>query len=121
MLDFIEKRKFPRAKVSLPLRYKKLRGNTYLAKGTLTKDLSEGGIRFLTNVFLPLACHLVVEIMLPRKKPIKVICKIAWIRKRRSDSSYEIGNQFLAMSDKDETTISAYARKLTEQLVTTYS
>ena len=64
-VKFQEKRKHPRLGTSVPLRYKELNGKTYLAKGTLSKDISVGGIRFQSNKFIALACHLVVEMNLP--------------------------------------------------------
>lgn len=112
MADFIEKRKFHRITASLPLRYKELRGKTYLSKGTLTRDLSEGGVRFHTDKFVSLACHLVLEIKLPSiGKPMRTISKIAWIKKLPAGDRYEVGNQFLAMTDEDASLIASYAEK----------
>ncbi|MBN1353654.1 MAG: PilZ domain-containing protein [Candidatus Omnitrophica bacterium] len=112
MNNLDEKRKFPRLEASLPLRYKELSGNTYLTKGTLTKNISEGGTRFVIDRFLSLASHLVLEIKLPmHSKPVKTISKIAWIRKQPTGATYEIGNQFLAMSDEDESLISKFVKK----------
>ena len=101
--SFKERRRYPRAGLSIPLRYKELNGKTYLAKGTLSKDVSVGGVRFHSDKFIALACHLVVEMNFPStEKPIKAISKIAWIKRARFGDNYELGNQFLAMTNEDE-------------------
>ncbi len=113
MQDFEERRKHPRISVSIPLRYKELRGRSYLSKGTVSKNLSEGGVRFRTDRFVSLACHLVVEMSLPTiARPIKAISKVAWIKKLPAGDDFEIGNQFLALSNEDEAALSAYTQKL---------
>ena len=52
MVNFSEKRKHQRIEAAIPLRYKGLRANSSLTRGTLTKNLSEGGVRFNTNEFI---------------------------------------------------------------------
>ena len=107
-----EKRKHPRVDVSVPLRYKELRGKKYLADGTMTKNVSEGGVRFRANRFISLACHLLVEMKLPSlAKPIKAVSKVAWIKKLGTDNDYEIGNHFLALSNEDEEALSKYVKE----------
>jgi len=111
MPSLVEKRTHPRIRVSAPIRYQELNGNTYLAKGTLTKNLSEGGVRFKTDAFIPMSCQLVIEIKLPGSvKPIKAVSKIAWITKLPTGDDYETGNHFLAMSDADEKLLSDYLK-----------
>ena len=107
-----DKRRFPRVSARFPIRYKELRGNTYLSKGTLTKDLSKGGARFRTDRFMSLACHLFVELDLPHAlKSIKTISKVAWIRKLPVGDDYEVGTQFLAMTSQDESKINDCVEK----------
>ena len=111
MSSITENRKHVRVEASIPLRYKELRGNTYLAKGTLSKNLSEGGARFSTDKFIPLSAHLMIEMRLPAvSKDIKMVSKIAWIKKLPSGGDYEIGSNFLAMSGDDETLISNFVK-----------
>jgi len=118
MFEFQEKRKHPRIRASVPLRYKELGGKSYLSKGALTKDLSEGGVRFNSDKFISLACHLVVEMSFPSiAQPVKTISKIAWIRKLPAGDSYEVGNQFLAMSSEDERALSLYTDRMLDKKV----
>jgi c-di-GMP-binding flagellar brake protein YcgR len=110
--NVVEKRRFQRMNSNLPLRYKNLKTAT-VPMGSITKDISEGGIRFKTNEFISLACRLVVEITLPMApKPIKAISKVAWIRKLSSGEQYELGNQFLEISKEDRTLITDYVGRL---------
>ena len=110
--NIIEKRRFERIESNLPLRYKNIRTSTG-PMGSLTKNISEGGISFKTNEFISLACRLVVEINLPTvQRPIKAISKVAWIRKLSSGEQYELGNQFLEISKEDRGLITDYVSRL---------
>lgn len=110
--NFVEKRRFPRLDSNLPVRYRNLRTAT-VPIGSLTKDISEGGIRFKTTEFISLACRLVVEITLPTvQRPIKAISKVAWIKKLSTGESYELGNQFLEISKEDKSLINEYVNRI---------
>jgi c-di-GMP-binding flagellar brake protein YcgR len=110
--NVVEKRRFQRIDSNLPLRYKNIKTGT-VPMGSLTRDISEGGIRFKTNEFISLACRLVVEITLPTmQRPVKAISKVAWIRKLSSGEKYELGNQFLEISKEDKGIITDYVSRL---------
>ena len=110
--NVIERRRFQRIDSNLPMRYKNIKTAT-VPMGSLTKDISEGGIRFKTNEFISLACRLVVEITLPTvQRPIKAISKVAWIRKLSSGDQYELGNQFLEISKEDKGLVTDYVNRL---------
>lgn len=94
---------------ALPLQYKNLRKTGALPAGSLTRNLSEGGVCFETSEFISLACRLVLEINLPTgPKPIKAISKVAWIRRMPSSGQYEMGNQFLDMTKEDKAVITGF-------------
>ncbi len=109
-----EQRRNPRVKTHIPVRFRKLRdaaGET----GTISisKNLSEGGVRFRTNGFVSRACRLILELDIPMfSKPVKAISKVAWIRKAENGSDYEVGNRFLEMSKEDKDLISEYVDSL---------
>lgn len=107
-----ERRRFQRIDSNLPLRYKNIKTAT-VPMGSLTRDISEGGVCFKTNEFISLACRLVVEVTLPTvQRPIKAISKVAWIRKLSSGEQYELGNQFLEISKEDRNLITDYVSRL---------
>jgi c-di-GMP-binding flagellar brake protein YcgR len=110
--NITERRRFQRISSNLPVRYRNLK-TAAIPTGSITKDISEGGIRFKTNEFISLACRLVVEITIPTTpKPIKAISKVAWIRKVSSGDQYELGNQFLEIAKEDRAIITDYVSKL---------
>lgn len=110
--SYTERRRFQRIDSNLPLKYKNLRTTT-LPMGSLTKDISEGGVSFKTSEFISLACRLVVELNLPTvPKPIKAISKVAWIKKLSSGDQYEMGNQFLEISKEDRAIITDYVNRV---------
>lgn len=114
MNEQVEKRKYERVKTHIPVRIRKLRDGAN-ADGTssITKNLSEGGIRFRTAEFISMACRLLLELDIPMfTKPVKAISKVAWIKKAPSGDDYEIGNQFLEMSKEDKELISEYVDSL---------
>ena len=104
-----EKRRYPRVESNLPIQYKNLRKSSELPAGSLTSNISTGGVRFKSSEFISLACRLIVQITLPTSpRPIKAISKVAWIRKLPSNDQYELGNQFLEMSSEDKTNIANF-------------
>lgn len=108
-----ERRRFVRAYSTVPLQYKKLKELSEGTVGAITRDVSEGGARFIANEFLPLATRLVVELFLPAQpRPIKAISKVAWIRKVPSGDQYEVGNQFLDVGKDDKGQLAEYVKKL---------
>jgi c-di-GMP-binding flagellar brake protein YcgR len=101
-----EKRRHKRVESSFPVQYRNLRKLGVPSTGTVTRNLSEGGVCFKSNEFISLACRLVVEVALPNSaKPIKAISKVAWIRKTPSGDQYELGNQFLEITKEDRAAI----------------
>lgn len=111
-----ERRKFPRVKTHIPVRYRKLRetGPGSEGEGSLSRDLSAGGVHFRTNEFISMAARLILELDIPMlTKPIKAISKVAWIRKTDAGNDYEVGNQFLEVSKKDRELIAEYIDSLT--------
>jgi c-di-GMP-binding flagellar brake protein YcgR len=107
-----ERRRYPRLELSLPVRYKNLRKSGEVPAGSLSRDISAGGVCFKSREFISLACRLVVEINLPSaEKPIKAISKVAWIRKIPTGDNYELGNQFLEITKDDKNRILEFVNK----------
>ncbi len=109
MSSLDNKRKYGRVESRFPLKYKDLKESAAEYRGTVTKNLSEGGVRFRSDRFISLACRLVVELNIPSViKPIKAVSKIAWIKKLPVGDDYEVGNQFLEMSREDKDLIRGF-------------
>jgi len=111
--DTPERRRYVRVGSNVPLQYKKLRELSEGTIGAITQDLSKGGVRFLSNEFLPLASRLVVDLFLPAQpRPIKAISKVAWIKKASSGEQYIIGNIFLDLGRDDKGELEVYIDKI---------
>jgi len=112
--ETVERRRAPRVKTHIPVRFRKLRDGAGIAgTSSISKNLSQGGIRFRTGEFISMACRLILELDIPMfTKPVKAISKVAWIRKTDSGNDYEMGSQFLEMSKKDKELISEYVNSL---------
>ena len=110
MNENADKRKHPRVKTHITVRYRNLRdGAAVQGESSVGTNISTGGVRFKVGEFVSMACRLILELDVPLcSKPIKAISRVAWIRKSDSGDAYEIGNQFLEMSDKDQKMISEY-------------
>lgn len=109
-----DSRKYQRVQTHIPVRFRKLRdGADVVGEGSISKNLSEGGVRFMTGEFISMACRLILELDIPMiTKPVKAISKVAWIKKADAGNDYEVGNQFLEISRKDKELISQYVDSL---------
>jgi hypothetical protein len=104
-----EKRRFERIPSSFPVKYRDLNKPETEFRGTVSKNVSEGGVRFRSDRFISLACRMVVELNLPTvPKPIRAISKITWIKKLPAGDDYEVGNQFLEITREDKKLIRGF-------------
>lgn len=86
-----EKRKFPRVAVSFPVECKTLPARNYFY--TVSKDLSLGGTKILSNDFLARNHHLKVNINLI-DKVLTLQAKVIWCNKERVSERYSTGLEF---------------------------
>ncbi|MFH1753008.1 MAG: PilZ domain-containing protein [Candidatus Omnitrophota bacterium] len=107
-----ERRKHQRVGIKVSVQYKNIKTLQEPFVGALTRDVSEGGMRFIGNEFLSLANRVVMTLGLPTPaRPVKIISKVAWIRKVPMGDQYEIGSQFLSMSEEDKRELKEYLEK----------
>jgi len=98
----IEKREFPRVPISVPLRYKDFSAKPSGENKSVSRNISQGGISFTTNDFVPLSNRLVLELDIPAfQEPVRAITKIAWIRKLPVGGRYSVGGQFVEIRRSD--------------------
>jgi len=110
-----ERRRHKRTDMLISLQYKNLKKSGEPSLGSVSRNISEGGVCFKSNQFISLACRLVLEVTLPTMpKPIKAISKVAWIRKMPAGDQYELGNQFLEMTKEDRIHIANFMNKILE-------
>lgn len=107
-----ERRRFTRVNTRVPLQFKDIQRPIETYSGTLTKDICEGGVRFIANEFLSVFTRLLVEISVPSfSRPIKAISKVAWIQKQPRGSQYNVGLQFLDMTEEDRKHLASFIAK----------
>ena len=109
-----EQRKHQRVEAHVPVKYCKLRNGAGIkGASSISKNLSQGGVRFRAAEFISMACRLILEVDIPMSaRSVKAISRVAWIRKSASVDNFEIGSQFIEMSEEDKKLISKYIGNL---------
>jgi len=101
--DFPERRQQPRVNTAMSVQYRGIRQASDSVVNAISKDISTGGVSLMVNEFISVFTRLVLEIAMPSmSKPVRVVSKIAWIRKRPYGEQYEVGAQFMDMSEEDK-------------------
>lgn len=106
-----EKRKNKRSFCKLPIHYSPFGpGEVSSPKEGLTKDISEGGLRFIVYKFIPVATNMVLNLKLSTlPRILKAISKVVWIRKLPGgEERYEAGITFTDISNGDRREIKAF-------------
>ena len=108
-----EQRKHGRSKCEFDSFYKNLDPSTSRATGeTVVNDISEGGIRFRVNHFIPIHNKLLFRINIPNQRCIEAVAQPAWIREIPNLSQYDIGAKFLSLSQGDKEIIRQFVSSL---------
>jgi hypothetical protein len=102
-----EKRTTTRFRNSLPIQYR------YLTKvnNALTHDLSEGGLSFTTNDFIPVNTQLSVSI-LPKDEPLRAGCTVVWVQKMAYGDRYNVGMKFTDINAYNKARIASLEDKM---------
>jgi c-di-GMP-binding flagellar brake protein YcgR len=92
-----EKRKFIRILESAEISYRLI--SKLKLKGTLSKDISKGGLRFTVREFVPKDSTLKIKINL-KKIPLsfETTGKVKWIRRMPAGERFEIGVEFVEIT-----------------------
>lgn len=94
-----ERRRYIRIPESLPIIYEVIPGQ--IRKEYVTKDISQSGMRFLTNEFIPKDSRLRIRIDFRETSfNFETWVKCAWIRIMPYSDRYEIGVEFVDMPAK---------------------
>ncbi len=102
--EFEEKRKYKRKYFTVPICYKRINDS---GEGTLApvKDISIGGIGFLSLEYINPKTELLLKLFLPgRSEPIEIKGKVAWIKREEPYSDdyalFNIGIEFDQLTEK---------------------
>ncbi|HNV85938.1 MAG TPA: PilZ domain-containing protein [Candidatus Omnitrophota bacterium] len=101
-----ERRQFVRVRCNQPLRYRELGGNPGGFRETFVLDISEGGMRFRTDRFIPVDGKLLLEMNLPpSQQTVKAVAKPAWNKTLTGFHECELGVSFLEIAEQDKTLV----------------
>ncbi len=90
---FLERRQFRRIRVSSPIEYKFF--NSGYFQQTVTCDISEGGISFLTDGLIPIGTHLYFQARLKnRPQALYGIARVTWCTKQPYEEKFKVGLEF---------------------------
>jgi len=90
----LERRKYTRVPESLQISYEILPAEAI--KEYLTKDISQGGIRFFTYEFIPKDSRLRIRITFPRTLfSFEALVKCMWVKEMPYGDEFEVGVEFI--------------------------
>ncbi len=88
-----EKRIASRILFNSPIRYHERGAQRY--SDTVCKDLSNSGIGFISNEFIPKHSKFIFEIRSPwRTEPIQTLAEIVWVSSQPYSEKFNIGAKF---------------------------
>ena len=91
------------------MRYKELGLGVREFKGSLIKDISEGGMSMRSYEFLPLNRRLAMEIPLQRGfGSVQGTCRVNWIKKVPFGEQYDVGLEFVSLNHEDLTQVAKF-------------
>ena len=107
-----ERRQLPRLNVSAPIQFRNVFKPHEQFTGTLSKNLSSGGLRIALPTFLPKDTRLVLIFSLPNSlKQIRAIGRVVWLEEHAFSDAYDSGIQFIEMEDQDNKMISEFVEQ----------
>ena len=78
---------------------------------SVTKDLSQGGIRFLVHYFTPKDSHLKIKISFSKVSfSFEAIVRLVWIREIHYSGEYEVGAEFIDIPEKAKEHLIGYIK-----------
>ncbi len=104
-----ERRKYPRIDVSFPVECNILAQKIYFY--TISKDLSLGGIKVLSDDFIPkdnvvrVRVNLIDEI-------VSLKARVAWCNRKRVSEKYLMGLEFVEISQENQKNIFRFLHKM---------
>ena len=100
-----ERRKAKRINVSFPVECKNLLARNYFY--TVSKDLSLGGVKILTNEFVPVNNLIKLNINLI-DKVINLKAKVSWCNSEKISDRYSTGLEFVEVEELDKWELSNF-------------
>jgi len=107
----VDRRQWARVDMHAPLKFREVGEFNRSPIDSETRDISEGGIRFATDRFLPKDSKLVVNIDLSDIPSVKATVKVVWSVRDSHTNMYEIGVEFDTIPSETRVQLSNMVRK----------
>lgn len=105
-----ERRHTPRLRTYLPVRVSPPIANH--ASETLTRDVSLGGVRFISPIAIPVLSECRLELTLAEgREPLVARGRIVWFQQLPHSDQFEIGASFIELSPQNQRRLSTYLEK----------
>jgi len=98
----MDARKFPRARISFPLKCERGTETSYF--NTVSKDLSNGGVRVLSEQFVSPGEEVTLNINLIDRM-VSARAKVVWCNESEYGNRYLFGAEFMDMPEDDRNTL----------------
>ena len=101
-----ERRRFSRVKAGLEVEFRPLADPRRRMAGSLSRDLSAGGIQLTTSRFLARDSRLVLLFAPPRAgRQLRAVARVSWVKERPFSEFYDCGLEFVEISAEDQDAI----------------
>jgi c-di-GMP-binding flagellar brake protein YcgR len=107
-----ERRRYVRARCETAIKYRKIGGEAESQyRSAMARDISAGGIRFVTDRFMGVQSSFLMELQLPKLlKTLRCVAKPAWVREVPGMDRFELGSAFAEISADDMQAVEAYVK-----------
>jgi hypothetical protein len=105
----MENRMHPRVRCEIESSFKMLGpGPVPPLNFTVFQDLSEGGIRFRSNHFLPKRSRLYFHFQIPKLPNMEALTELAWVRELPHLNCFEAGARFVEFPSQYKNSLKGY-------------
>lgn len=112
-----DRRRFNRLQCHLPLQFRDIEKNRPEMLGSLTRDISGGGIRFVSNNFLPVQTSVGLQLALDSDlRTLPATARVVWIQKLPYNENFMIGLEFLNIENETRAKIIRYVDEHSQRL-----
>ena len=111
-LSTAERRRFPRVKAGLPVEFRPLTQPGLRLAGSLSQNLSAGGVRLTTSRFLARDSRHVVLFTPPGAgRQIRAVARVSWVQERPFGDFCDCGLEFVEITPEDQGTLAGLAER----------
>ena len=107
-----ERRRFSRVKAGLEVEFRPLADPRRRMAGSLSRDLSAGGVRLTTSRFLACDSRLVLLFAPPGAgRQLRAVARVSWVQERPFSEFYDYGLEFVEISAEDQDAITGLVER----------